>query len=533
MALQADLLLNASGYNYTLKKAHNETIKSLGDAGTKGGNALAKGLGQARGFSRGIGASLSTFAPALGNAVRESGRLISGLRSGALAGGGMGVAIGASVLGVGLLAGGWIKIVDLAADYSRELAPLMQRGFLPMAGAQAREAEAGLKAITMTAKGMVVVLGDELAPQVQRVSRDIVALGIYGMEALGGIEGAAESVVVWLGQRLVKAFLGPATLITDLARGTALLADATGADGLAGELREVVGSYDAWTRSIAQGGVDRLSDGLASAERNGASFITRADALIGAVGTLGAKASTTGKALAEMVPISPLDLYMRDLRALDNLASQAFDGFEASMNGIGQTVETGWQALQTAQTNAARAHEEMRQQQLGGVQSFMSNMEQITANAKSPVLRGLSNVFVAGQILLNSFLGASRLWATGNPLAMGLGAGLLTTGAALSIQALAVDAPESRAIGATALPSDGLIQAHRDEIIIPAPVAREMPQDQRSALVRGQGTSGPTTWELNGRPVAKETSSRFRSSPRYSDDVARMARTRIAITGRS
>jgi hypothetical protein len=305
--------------NRPAQKAFGEIPVFAAKSGKQAGTNLNKGVQQGLGP---LGKIIGGLSPAMAPLVERTNKVAAGMTgiSGSAAGaalavGGIGLAAGAAIFSV-------VALTHKAAALSKELRPFAEAGLLPVSSLDnVKQADAAMMSILRVGQATAVVMADELAPSVERVSVDLVALGLYGLDALGGVENATKSLTVWMGQHLVKGLTGPAYLLSNIARGGLYVAESFGQQVPA--IRTALDAYDDWTRSIAERGIDLLVDQLENAETAGASYIDRARKIVDVQASIGQKAGQAKK------HVDALALSMSSLKdqlgVLDDVAQAARD----------------------------------------------------------------------------------------------------------------------------------------------------------------------------------------------------------------
>lgn len=207
------------------------------------------------------------------------------------------VGIGGVVAGLGGIVVGAAAAVLAADDLAKSLEPLNDlegfEGLPPAALASIQSANNAVSALAAIAKQVVVTLGAEFAPVVDRVAVLLVKFGLMALDAFQAFaEGhnVLRELAVFITDRLVQAFTAPISGLVDLISLLGSLAEAVGADGLAAQLQAVDDAWDGFTRSLAESAVDVVFEAadsaLSSLEDSTADYDDRARELIGTVGDL-------------------------------------------------------------------------------------------------------------------------------------------------------------------------------------------------------------------------------------------------------
>lgn len=206
------------------------------------------------------------------------------------------VGIGAATLAVAGFVSGVTSAVLAADDLAKELEPLKNlEGFGVSAAALAsiEHANDAVSTLATIWKQVVVVLGAEFAPVVDKVATLLVKLGLMALDAFTAFSDGHDvlrELAVFLVKQLVEAFIAPVDALMNLLWVAGKAAGMLGADGLAKSLLTVTDAYDEFTRGIAENAVDfwfdKASDAVDRLDKETADYDERAQALIGTVGKL-------------------------------------------------------------------------------------------------------------------------------------------------------------------------------------------------------------------------------------------------------
>jgi len=181
------------------------------------------------------------------------------------------VALGAAVVGVGA---GIVAAVRNAEDLRDELEDFADvPGFELLTAEQVatlERANASLDALGTVAKAVVVTLGGELAPVVEKSGTVIVAMALMSKDLFSGLDAGRaviKDLAIDITDKLIQALLGGVTGIVDMLGLLGKAASALGMEGLGGSLQDVNAEYDAWTRNLAKGAVENWVTGSGEAIR--------------------------------------------------------------------------------------------------------------------------------------------------------------------------------------------------------------------------------------------------------------------------
>lgn len=248
-------------------------------------------LGDAAGISKDVVEKLSK-----GMAVLNNPATLAAAAFGAMAL----AAVGAGAAMVGLVRAG--------AEAEVALRPFERLegfdGVSPEAQANLRRAEATLDAIGVTTDRTALALGATFAPAVERASLVVVKLGLLVSDAATEAANAGEVFLrlsEYLGTKLVQSLVGPVDELVGLVRALGLVAEAAGAEGVAGRLLGAASAYDRLTASIGGAGgravFDTVSGGLGLLESSLGKYDERARALVDRQQELTAASRRQGEAV--------------------------------------------------------------------------------------------------------------------------------------------------------------------------------------------------------------------------------------------
>ncbi len=253
-----------------------------------------------------VGNAMKIVSPRAG-ALAE--RLSAGARGWGVMGGAAGLAAGAVVaagVALGAAVAGAVKLTVAADEAATRLQKLEEvSGFEIISNDQVekvRSAKAAIDAVSTGADVMRVTFAAELAPAIERVAVDVVALELAAVDffnTLGDGQGVVQGLATWLGTHLVKAFTGPLYAMDQMAGIAAGIARAMGEDGVAGALDDATKGYDDWAKSIAGTAVSFYAGEVTKLEHENEDYLARAREVIGAQKELNESHRQGGKAARE------------------------------------------------------------------------------------------------------------------------------------------------------------------------------------------------------------------------------------------
>jgi hypothetical protein len=279
------------------KKAASATAKAAekqAAAAAKVADEAREGLlelGDAAGLSKDVVEKLSKGMAVLNNPATLAAAAFGAM---ALAAVGAGVAM--------------VSLVRAGAEAEVALRPFERLegfdGVSPEAQANLRRAEATLDAIGVTTDRTALALGATFAPAVERASLVVVKLGLLVSDMATEAANAGEVFLrlsEYLGTKLVQSMVGPVDELVGLVRALGLVAEAAGADGVAGRLLGAASAYDRLTASIGGAGgravFDTVSGGLGLLEGSLGKYDERARALVDRQEELTAASRRQGEAV--------------------------------------------------------------------------------------------------------------------------------------------------------------------------------------------------------------------------------------------
>lgn len=307
--------------NRPAQKAFGEipvfSAKAGKDAGKKLGDGLKSGLGP-------IGKIAAGISPALAPVVERVNKVSMGL--GGVSGNAAmaGIAVGGIGLAAGLAVAGIVGLTHKAAALEKELRPFQEVGLLPVGAADSvRGADAALVSITKVGKAFAVVAASEMAPAVERVATDVVALGLYGLDAFEGVEKSAKNAAIFLASGFVKAIAAPITGLSELSGIAGDVLVKLGQEEVGFKLLSVQTAWNAKTTEIATTALDFYADSWTDAEVAGSDYMAKARQIIGIQAGLTSGVKGTKKAV-DSISMS-FDVLKNQLSILDSVAESARD----------------------------------------------------------------------------------------------------------------------------------------------------------------------------------------------------------------
>jgi len=299
------------------------------------------------------------------NSVLEATAVPAGAAAAAV--GGVVVAVAAVAAGVTAAGVAMVGLVRSAGDLHAEVNALSKVEGLGVSGAAVaniERANRSLDAVAVLGKQVVVVLGAEVAPAVEGLSRLLVKFGLIAIDALNKAAQGGDLFregVIRIGDALIQNFLRPyASLANNIAR-LGNLAEALGLEDVGKALQSVDEGFDNFTRGIAESAVDGLVDGFEQLDTATGDLDGRVDALVGKLQTLkdaerdggkSAEALTKAQADADKARTNLLKTIARQAQAESDLAAvqhsirvDALEGIEATTQAIEDAFDARLEAI--------------------------------------------------------------------------------------------------------------------------------------------------------------------------------------------
>lgn len=264
-------------------------------------------------------ASIKTVGDALKIVSPQAGALAERLSGGARGWGAMGGAAGlaagavlAASVALGAAVVGAVKLTQAADEAATRLQKLEEISGIEIISddqvEKVHSAKAALDAVSSVGDVLKVQFASTLAPTIERVTVDMVAMGLALADSMNTGQDAVKGLAIWMGDKLVKAILMPATYMSWMAKLAARVADAMGKTGIAGALTKATDAYDDWTRSISANAVGFYASEITKAEIANTDYIARARELVGAQRELNESQRQGGKAAGEHAQALKVDL---------------------------------------------------------------------------------------------------------------------------------------------------------------------------------------------------------------------------------
>ena len=179
-----------------------------------------------------------------------------------------------------------VSSVAAADDLAKSLKPFRgQEGFgigaKSLAGIES--ANAAMDALGTIAKQVVVEFGSAFAPVVEKVTTLLMKFGLMALDAVEGLlaqKNAVKDLATTIVQYMVKGLASGITAMVKLIDLAGDAAESLGNQGLADKLHKVSSAWDTWTRSVAEGVVDKAVEGFDFLDQATSKYDERAKKLI-------------------------------------------------------------------------------------------------------------------------------------------------------------------------------------------------------------------------------------------------------------
>ncbi|MCB9763930.1 MAG: hypothetical protein H6739_29435 [Alphaproteobacteria bacterium] len=305
-----------------------------------------------------------------GDRVEKLGKVFGALSNPVVAAGAAfaGAGVAATALGAGILAS-----VHAAEELVEELAPLKEiegfGGVSPEAMSSIQAANSSMQALGSIAKQAVVVLATEMAPVVEKVGFTLVKLGLVALdtwEHFSDGEDVLKAIAKFIGEQFVKSLTGPVRLLSLMAKGLALVAEAAGHDGAAAKIRMATDAYDDFAASIAGAGVDIIfeaaSEGLNNLSESTSTYDERAQALLGKLTEI--RTATEGATKATEDEAKAMEDAAKAAQALAEQQAQLSDQAQALIDSQTQHRLSAIEQIDRAEAESLAKLQEIYRQRL-------------------------------------------------------------------------------------------------------------------------------------------------------------------------
>lgn len=316
------------------QKAAEQAARAAERAAVEQARATEEGL-------KGIGKASGLLTDRMEQAAKGARLIATPAGIAAVAVAGIGAAAYGAVVAVEAVASAVVGIVRPAAGLARALQPFQAiEGFggLPAASlASIDRAVGALDAMGRISDRLVVALGAEFAPAVEKAAFVAVKLGLAGLDlaqAWIGTHDVLREVATTLGGALASALVAPLRPLSDLVQGLAVGARALGVDVPDSALRASQALQELATAAgerLAGGALDELGRGLDMADVALGDYDERARQLIGTVVELTEKTRDHAAAqAADTAAAKAAEAAAKDYASAIDAARGALDGMTES-----------------------------------------------------------------------------------------------------------------------------------------------------------------------------------------------------------
>ena len=380
-----------------LKRKAQETGKAIGDGIGSGAKKAEKSADDAA-------KGLEDLGDAAGLPVDKLKKLSSGFAALANPTTAAVAAIGAFAVGIGLAVTGIVAAVSASEELADALKPLSKQEGFGISKAQLasiQSANDAMSALGAILKQVVLRLGAEFAPAVEKGATLLVKFGLMALDAFNTFADGHDilrELAIFLTDMFISSILGVFNGLANLVGMLGKLARAVGEEELAGKLEAVNEQWDAFTRGLATRAVDYATDGIKRIDAATGNYDERAKKLIGSVKLLdGATKKLTDTYAASIKAIdedNALTAKASDLidsltssarkSAVDRLSGEA--AIKAALEDQLAALEAVYQqAIQTAYTDQQRAdataaYEQARTEAVLAAEQKIQEAQQKTAD---------------------------------------------------------------------------------------------------------------------------------------------------------
>ena len=336
-----------------LKRKAQETGKAIGDGIGSGAKKAEKSADDAA-------KGLEDLGDAAGLPVDKLKKLSSGFAALANPTTAAVVAVGAFAIGIGLAVTGIVAAVSASEELADALKPLSKQegfGISKSQLASIQSANEAMGALGAILKQVVLRLGAEFAPAVEKGATLLVKFGLMALDAFNTFADGHDilrELAIFLADMFISSILGVFNGLANLVGMLGKLAKAVGKEELAGKLEGVNEKWDDFTRGLATKAVDYATDGIKRIDTATGNYDERAKKLIGSVKLLGVAhkdlKTATDDATDELDKMIEgvdaliesnfgFDLTATNMELAAQEANAAADDIIAAVNGIGEAAD--------------------------------------------------------------------------------------------------------------------------------------------------------------------------------------------------
>jgi hypothetical protein len=524
MALQADLVLNTSGYDVALQKSATKATTTLAAAGQKGGAAFGKGIEQGIGKGKEsiaqLGSALSVLSPELGGLVTQASALTGALKAGAAGFTALGpAAVGVAGLtaAVGLGAAAWYAY---GAD-ARNAAQIL--GDISTQARATAEQVSKLNSLSNASKlkeqslqlEAAALLGFDVAESQAKIAAEQKVSAVFAEEETKSRQELYR-VELELGKvrdALRGANTGEAIILLD--RERALIKERRSA-------RAEVASVTTTEKQYTQA----LLESTGATDKSTASTVARSAAVRDTAAADREWLDGARKRLAEQEENAKL------WEAIE--AARRQDPIDAAVQSEALAAKEA-DAAKGLAADVTAAEAQKKDAITASMDASIARAAELTAQAENPAMRNLNKALIIGGIVKDTVIGVGKDLALGPPgIPLAIATGALGAAAAAMVAATP-DAP-SFATGRIPMRKGGESLAYLgdDEAVIPSRGVRAAGPDLLRGLMQGKPQGQTTVVSIDGAQQTVITSSRFTTSPRRAQEIRRVtASGDLGTTGRA
>jgi len=251
----------ARGMVKGLEKGFLKAEKAAEKAAKNSGKAWVKSSGKIEDASAQTGEGLKKLGQAAGGPIGEAAGRIEALSEAVVA---LNNPVGLAVIGAGALAAGYVALaaaigaaVLVADDFLEDLEEIGRAPVIaPEQIAAIQRTNVALEAMGVVGKEATVILAGEFAPALEQAATLTLALGLAALDTFRVFAESIDTLEL-VGNAIIEGLLGPLDMVGEVLLAQveilATVADAVGADGLAGELRQATAEIEALRASINVG----------------------------------------------------------------------------------------------------------------------------------------------------------------------------------------------------------------------------------------------------------------------------------------